>query len=95
MEGVFRFPRAVFVDQNNIIQQFRHVRSEIDEVWQELEPGYSTGIFDPVRVAEESMDAIHSLESLLRILAEKYKVDLMQGQEQLINKNRARGYYAD
>lgn len=95
MERVFRFPRAVFVGRNTVLQQFRHVRSEVAEIWQELEPGYAGGCFDPVRVAEESLDAIHSLETQLRILTEQHGVDLLLVMVQLIQKNRVRGYYAD
>lgn len=92
MSDVYRFPRTRFVDENTFSQQFKHIRSEVDEVWQELERLYPD-LADPVRVAEELLDVIHSAETGLRILQERHGVDVGRLSVQIRIKNYNRGYY--
>lgn len=90
--SVFRFPRTRFVGELTVVQQFKHVRSEVDEVWQELEPGYPDR-FDGERVAEELIDLIHSAETMLRILEERHGVAVGRVSAGVRIKNYTRGYY--
>lgn len=90
--SMFRFPRTRFVDELDFCRQLKHVRSELDEVWQELERLYPD-LADPVRVGEECVDLLHSVETLLRILQEKHGVDVGALSAAVRMKNYNRGYY--
>jgi len=67
----YRFPRAVFVDRNNLRKQLDHVMSELLEVITAYDAGEPAA-----RVMEELIDAIHSLETACRIMQELYAVDV-------------------
>ena len=86
---VFNFPRIKFVDENGIIKQLSHIRSEVDEI------EASAYTPDIQHTALEAMDCLHSAESLLRILAEKHGIDLAAIRAAVEEKNRVRGYYRD
>ena len=90
--SVFRFPATRFVGENSFSAQFQHIRSEVDEVWRELEVAYPD-LADPVRVAEELLDVIHSCETGLRILQGKHGVDVWRLSVEVTLKNCHRGYY--
>jgi len=83
------FERTKFVDENGLWEQLNHIQSEVREVFDAYfnEP---TG-----RVAEEAMDLIHSVETLLHILEERYAVDLDCIRDHVRSKNTARGYYGN
>lgn len=82
------FPRTVFVDQNGLFAQLNHIQSELGELFE----AYFT---EPTgRVAEEAMDLVHSVETLLHILEERYAVKLDYVRDYVESKNAARGYYA-
>lgn len=78
------FPRTNFADTTNIHDQVRHVLSEAHEAW-------TTETFD--HMAEELMDVIHSAETALHILSEKYDINPTASKIEVIEKNRVRGYY--
>jgi hypothetical protein len=85
---IFNFPRTRFVDENGIVCQVLHMASEqkeIEEVM--LTPDLS-------HTAEEIMDKFHSCETALRILQEKYGVNLSRLRRDVEQKNALRGYYA-
>lgn len=86
---LYHFPRAKFVDENNIGQQLIHTRREVQEADDELPaPG---GDIEPL--ALEIMDIYHSAETALRILEEKHGVDIRALMFKVAAKNDARGYY--
>lgn len=85
---LYHFPRAKFVDDNGICGQVAHMQTEADEAFRELNnPDIDT-------LAMEVMDVYHSAETGLRILEEKYGVDIQKLMHRVADKNEARGYYA-
>ncbi|KAF0218816.1 MAG: hypothetical protein FD174_2599 [Geobacteraceae bacterium] len=85
-----RFPRAKFVDEKTLFQQLDHIQTEVDEAQME---GCTVPVnFD--QAAMELWDVIHSAETALRILQEKYRVDVKGAMDAVIQKNVDRGYYA-
>ena len=84
---IFHFPRIKFVTQNGIVAQLEHLKSEVVEAIE------SSATPDIWHTAEEVMDAYHSAESSLRVLAEKYAVDLDAVKRKVIQKNIDREYY--
>lgn len=85
---VFNFPATVYVEKNGIVQQSEHISSEAEEV---SESAYTPYI---QHTAEEVMDCLHSCETALRILKEKYGINLNQLKARVFNKNNVRNYYA-
>lgn len=83
----FNFPRAKFVDENDITDQAIHVCSEAIET---LAPGR---IRDFEHMAEEMMDCLHSCETGLRILQEDHGINLNEVRRAVERKNREREYY--
>lgn len=83
----FIFPRTIFVDQNGICGQVAHIAAEAAEAAAE------TSNPDVFALAVEIMDGLHSSETGLRILEEKYGVDLNAVRDAVIRKNQPRGYY--
>lgn len=84
----FQFPRAKFVDENGIAKQVTHMNSEQKEIEE------SVNTPDIFHTAVEVMDKFHSCETGLRILAEKYGIDLDDVRDHVEVKNRERGYYS-
>lgn len=84
---LYHFPRAKFVDDNGICGQVAHIQTEADEAFRELTNP------DVMPLAIEVMDVYHSAETALRILEEKYGVDIRDLMQQVADKNEARGYY--
>ena len=83
---MYRFPRTLFVN-NGLFDQVKHVRSEAFEaVDAYMKP-------DIAHLAEELFDVIHSAETGLRILDERYEVDLIAIEALVLEKNARRGYY--
>ncbi len=82
-------PRTKFVDENTIIEQLRHVRSEAAESMDSRVDGES-----PVRTAEELIDTIISSVTGLRILSERHGVDIAAVHDYVIEKDRVRGYFS-
>lgn len=82
------YPETLFVRRNEIATQLKHLESELIEVAKAYNSDESQE-----RVAEEVCDLIHSGESLLRILAGRYGVDVSKVQRQVVEKNRKRVYY--
>lgn len=85
----FSFPRSRFTNNPPYIQ-LQHIKSELEE----LDQAYMVEI-DINRVAEEAMDLIHSVETLLRILEIRFDIDVDRIKTMVIGKNQARGYYND
>lgn len=85
---IFNFPRTKFVDENGICAQVVHMRSEQREIEDELQTT------DIMVIAQEVMDKYHSSETALRILQEKYGVNLNELQVVVEKKNADRGYYS-
>lgn len=83
----FNFPRVKFCDSNGIMNQLAHIRSEVAEV---TEAAYTPDIH---HTAIEAMDCLHCVESLLRILREKYGINLNEIRRETEAKNRERKYY--
>ena len=84
---MFVYPPSCFVS-NCLSDQVKHVRSEVDEV---VAAYY--GNTDIIHLAEELCDVVHSSETGLRILADRYGVDVPAVQDYVVEKNRLRGYY--
>lgn len=83
----YTFPRSRFVVENGIAQQSEHILSEAVEA---VQSAFTPDIF---HTAEEIFDCLHSCETALRMLEEKYEVDLDDVKDHVTAKNRARGYY--
>ena len=84
---IFNFPRTKFVDENGICGQVLHMRSEQREIEDELQT------VDIMVLAGEVMDKYHSCETALRILQEKYGVNVLELRRDVERKNFERGYY--
>lgn len=84
---IYHFPRTKFVDENGICGQVAHIQTEADEAYRELQNP------DIEPLAMEVMDVYHSAETALRILQEKYGVDIQALMQRAAKKNEARGYY--
>lgn len=84
---LYHFPRARFVDENEIYKQLQHIRSEVQEAEREVD---QQNIY---LIAGEVMDIYHSAETALRILQEKHGVDIRALMHRVAEKNDARGYY--
>ena len=87
---MYRFPRTRFVDCNSIKDQIGHCYDEVVETMTAI-----LGNEGPHRAMEECIDAIHSLETLARIIQEKHGVSASIMAGAVEKKNRARGYYAE
>jgi hypothetical protein len=85
---MFRFPRSKFTDSTTIDGQVAHCASELVEIMAALADGEPTE-----RVVEEIIDAMHSLETLLRKFQEG-GCDIERAANKVIRKNHVRGYYA-
>ena len=84
---IFNFPETIYVRQNGIATQSEHIYSEALEVKQAvLTP-------DVLHTAEEVMDCLHSCETALRILQNKYGINLSQLRRDVERKNFDRRYY--
>lgn len=84
---ILNFPRTKFVESNGIATQSGHIYSEALEVEQSvLTP-------DIQHTAEEVMDCLHSCETALRILQEKYGINISVLRRDVERKNMERGYY--
>lgn len=84
---MYIFPPVRFVS-NALHDQIVHIISECDEV---VSAYQSPEIND---LAMELCDLIHSAETALRMLAERYDVDVLVVQALVVDKNQKRGYYA-
>ncbi len=84
----FNFFRTTFVDSNGIVTQIVHIASELKEVQTAMH------LPDTFHLAEEIADLAHSCETALRILDEKYGIDLAEVKRFVANKNAERGYYS-
>ena len=84
---IYNFPRTRFVTENGIVGQTEHIVREANEVEDSL-------LFpDIFHTAVEIMDCLHACESGLRILEEKYGVDVEDVACYVLAKNKARNYY--
>jgi DNA repair exonuclease SbcCD ATPase subunit len=88
-EEGFLFPRTIFVDLVNLKAQVEKAESEIFEVHQLL----GKKNINLNQVAEELEDAMQALETLRRILLEKYNVNVYLARVQVIRKNKRKKYY--
>lgn len=85
--GEYRFNFPEYAKHTDMSRQTAKVLEETCEVFMALCNGEGLA-----RVTEEAMDAAASLEKLLRML-EQQGADLAEVKRQVIEKNRARGYY--
>jgi NTP pyrophosphatase (non-canonical NTP hydrolase) len=85
----FNFPRTIYADRNGIATQSEHIYSEALEVKQAV---LTPDIF---HTAEEIMDTLHSCETALRILRDKYGININEVREFVEAKNKERNYYAE
>ena len=85
----FNFPRTKFAGINGICSQVMHICSEAAEAKE------SSFTPDIQHTAEEVMDCLHSCETALRILQEKYGINISALRRDVERKNMERGYYSD
>lgn len=85
--GGFRYNFPEYALDTDMSRQTAKVLEEVCEVFMALCNGEGRD-----RVAEEAMDAAASLEKIFRML-ESQGADLSAVKRQVIEKNRARGYY--
>lgn len=83
----YHFRRTKFVGINGINEQLEHIRSEIREIEWEIEEGTLFSLLGEV------IDLAHSVETLIRILQEKYNMDIEKARAAVVAKNKERGYY--
>ena len=84
----FNFPKTRYADINGIVAQATHIYSEALEVQQAVFAS------DMNHTAEEIMDCLHSCETALRILQERYNINLNALRMDVERKNMERGYYS-
>ena len=87
---ILSFPRTKFVSSNSLHDQLDHAVGELLEAFTALEGGENS-----LRVAEEIVDAIHSLQGSLRIMQEQQGVNVDDVARYVEQKNRVRGYYCE
>lgn len=80
----YNFPRTRFVGTNSINDQIKHLASEIEELkqadsWEEK--------------LLETLDVIHSAETLLRRFERNWPGCVEHGMLDVLAKNHKRGYY--
>lgn len=83
----FIFPRIKFVESNGIATQILHIGKEYQEAYD------ASFTPDIQHTAEEVMDCLHACETALRILNEKYGINLHKLRRDVERKNFDRGYY--
>jgi len=88
----FSFPKTIFVSQNLGSTQLNHIAGEFEEA-NTAYKDYVIGAENIDHFAEEVMDLYHSTETMLRILEERYRVNLKKLQMQIVQKNNKRNYY--
>lgn len=81
------FPRSKFADTMTPYMQATHVLSEVKELAEEIaNDNWQAAVL-------EAYDVIHSVETLLFILAEQKEIDVSKSRHAVWLKNYARGYY--
>lgn len=86
------YPRTKFADENTALKQLKHIESEISEFRQELiwqRPK------NPKALILEAHDIIQSAYTLMDILEREYPGQAWAAREEMIEKNRLRGYYSE
>lgn len=84
----YNFPQARHSQRNSMIEQFRHVESELREAYAEFQ---SANILE---FLEEMADLTHSIETFWRIVERDLgKAALGDAFRNVENKNLNRGYY--
>lgn len=82
------FPKTIFVDRNNILEQLDHLRSEVEEVREAV----SRGDYDAA--ADELVDVQQSADTGLHILLQQHGASCYDAYTRVTVKNSDRGYYA-
>jgi len=82
----YRFPRVKFADSNSVVEQVAHTEGELDEVIEALFDN------DPEHALEEMIDAIWSIETMIRIHCQETGLDPAAAAVKVEKKNRDRGY---
>jgi len=83
------YPRTKFADENDPYKQFKHINEELRE--------FNVAQFDnnvPEMILEVH-DIIQSAFTLMDILEREYPGQAWAAREEMIEKNRARGYYPE
>ena len=81
---VYNFPATIFVDKNTVQEQINHLAGELEELkkadsWEEQ--------------INETLDIIHSAETLLRRFERNWPGCVEHGMLNILAKNHKRGYY--
>jgi len=82
----YRFPRVKFADSNSVTEQIAHAEGELEEVIEALCNN------DPEHALEEMIDAIWSIETMIRIHCQETGLDPAAASAMVEKKNRDRGY---
>lgn len=84
----YNFPESKFTEENIPEMQLDHLETEIFEAkYEYMSHNRKEGL-------HECIDAVHSAETLLRILVKEHgKARVAEAIEKVIEKNRNRGYY--
>lgn len=84
----YNFPVTRFTEENIPETQLKHLDSEIAEA------NYEYIVKDRQSGLNECVDIVHSAETLLRILVKEHgKARVLKAIEEVVKKNRNRGYY--
>lgn len=83
----YRFPRVKFANENTVTKQLLHVLDEVGETIEALESD------DPEHALEEMIDAIWSIETMIRIHCQETGLDPAAAAVMVEKKNRDRGYF--
>ena len=84
--SLYHFPPVRFVGETPVLQQIKHLKSEIIEVEEAL------GKSDKDNLILELWDVIHSAETALRIIS-SWGEDVFAVKKEVYRKNDDRGYY--
>lgn len=97
----FNMPRTRFVGGVDISEQYQKIGEEYRELGGELDDVLYAGFpiddllqRDLDTITHETVDLLQTVQTLLRVLAEKHGVDVQKVIIDVIDKNRQRGYYA-
>lgn len=83
------FPRTIFADKNDMAEQMKAIRDELDEVERAIESG------DWDHAAVELVDGMVAINTALFIAKEKHGADSYGAFTKVSIKNARRGYYGD
>ena len=91
-----QYPKTKFADENSVLQQIKHIKSEIREFANAWDNFDRTWDLEAKKSAIlEAHDIIQSTYTLMDILEREYPGQAWSALDSMIEKNRKRGYYQE